>query len=84
MSDFWTPPPPLELDLTLGLSLDLLFLRLLSISILQTGTIMGQSFDCGKATPSLNFYLVFLLKVDSISSLSLLLGISSKVTPFES
>jgi hypothetical protein len=47
--------PPLEVDLTLELWLDLLFLRLLFIFILkffQRGTIMGQSFDSGMATPS--------------------------------
>jgi hypothetical protein len=45
----------LELDPTLGLSLDLLFLMLLPISILvvlSNGTIRGQGFDYGMATPS--------------------------------
>ena len=45
---------------------------------------MGQRCDCGMATPSLTWCPVFLLEVGSISSLSLLLGISSKVPPFES
>jgi hypothetical protein len=45
---------------------------------------MGQKCDCGITTPSVTGYPVFLLKVDSISSLSLLWGISSKVPPFES
>jgi hypothetical protein len=46
---------------------------------------MGESFDCGMATPSLIWCPVFLLEVGSISSLSLLhLGISSRVPPFES
>jgi len=46
--------PPLELDPPLSLSLDLPFLRLFSISIhaiLSDRKIMGQSFDCGIATP---------------------------------
>ena len=42
---------------------------------------MGQRCDCGMATPSLTCCPVFLLKVGSVSSLSLLLGISSKVIP---
>jgi len=49
--------PPLELDPTLGQSLDLLFLSLFSISILQffqTGTFMGQIFDCEVATSFLS------------------------------
>jgi hypothetical protein len=45
---------------------------------------MGQSCDCGMATPYLTWCPVFLLEVGSISSLSLPLGISSKVPPFES
>ena len=45
---------------------------------------MGQSFDCGMATHSLILCPVFLLEVGSVSSLSLLSGISSKVPPFES
>ena len=45
---------------------------------------MGQRCDCGMATPSLTWCPVFLLEVGSISSLSLLSGISSKVPPFES
>jgi hypothetical protein len=45
---------------------------------------MGQSCDCGMATPSLTWCPVFLLEVSSISSLSLLSGISSKVPPLES
>jgi hypothetical protein len=36
------------------------------------------------ATPSLTWYPVFLLEVGSINFLSLLWGISSKVSPFES
>ena len=54
-----------------------------SLQFFQTGTIMDQSFDCGMATPSLTWCPVFLLEVGSISSLSLLLGISYKVPPFE-
>jgi hypothetical protein len=45
---------------------------------------MGQRCDCAMATPSLIWCPVFLLEVGSISSLSPLLGISSKVPPFES
>ena len=45
---------------------------------------MGQRCDCGMATPSLTWCPVFLLEVGSISSLSLLLGISSKVRSFDS
>ena len=45
---------------------------------------MGQSCDCGMATPSLTWCPVFLLEVGSISSLSLLLGTASKVTCFGS
>jgi hypothetical protein len=36
------------------------------LQFLLTGTIMGQSFDCGIATPSLTWCSVFLLKVGSI------------------
>jgi hypothetical protein len=49
----------------LTLSLDFLFLRLCSISSLQffqTGTIMGESFDCGMATHSLLDALSFCLR----------------------
>jgi hypothetical protein len=56
----------------------------LSLQFFQTGTIMVQCFDCGMATPSLIWCPVFMLEVDSIRSLSLLTGISSKVSPFES
>jgi hypothetical protein len=69
------------------MSLDLLFLSsapFLSLQFFQTGTIMGQRFDCGMATPSPTWYPVFLLVVGSISSLSLLLAILSKVPLFES
>ena len=45
---------------------------------------MGQRCNCGVATPSLTQCPVFLLKVGSITSLSLPSGISSKVPPFES
>ena len=45
---------------------------------------MGQGFDCGMANPSLIRCPVFLLEVGSISSLSLLSDIASKITPFES
>jgi hypothetical protein len=45
---------------------------------------MGQRCDCGIATPSLTWCPVFLLEVGSISSLSLLFGISSKLPPCES
>ena len=45
---------------------------------------MGQRCDCGMATPSLTWCPVFLLEVGSISSLSLLSGISSKVPSYES
>jgi hypothetical protein len=45
---------------------------------------MGQSCYCGMATPFLTWCPVFLLEVGSISSHSLLSGISSKVAPFES
>jgi hypothetical protein len=45
---------------------------------------MGQSCDCGMATPSLTWRPVFLLEVGSINSLSLPSGISSKVPPYES
>ena len=45
---------------------------------------MGQRYDCGMATPFLTWYPVFLLEVGSISSLSLLSGISWKVPPYES
>jgi hypothetical protein len=50
----------------------------------QRATVMSQTFDCGMATPSLTWCPVFLLEVGSIRPLSLLLGISSKVPPFES
>jgi hypothetical protein len=45
---------------------------------------MGQRCDCGMATPSLTWCPAFLLEVGSISFLSVLSGISSKVPPFES
>ena len=44
---------------------------------------MGQRCECGMATSSLTWCPVFLLEVGSISFLSLLLGSSSKVTPFD-
>ena len=44
---------------------------------------MGQRCDCGMATPSLTWCPVFLLEVGSISSLSLLSDISSKIPLFE-
>jgi hypothetical protein len=44
---------------------------------------MGQRCDCGMATPSLTSCPVFLLEVISRSSLSLLMGISSKVHPLK-
>jgi hypothetical protein len=47
-----------------------------SLYFFQTGKIMGQRCDWGIAT--LSWYPVFLLEVFSISSLSLLSGISSK------
>jgi hypothetical protein len=46
--------PPFELDHILCLWLDLLFLSIFpfpSLQSFQTGTIMGQSFDCGMANP---------------------------------
>ena len=45
---------------------------------------MGQRCDCGMAIPFLTWCPVFLLEVSSISSLSLLSDISSKVPPCES
>lgn len=45
---------------------------------------MGQRCDCGTATTSLTWCPVFLLEVGSISSLSQLMGSSSKVPPFDS
>ena len=45
---------------------------------------MGQSCDCGMGPLSLIWCPVFLLKVDSVSSLFRLSGILSKVPPFES
>jgi hypothetical protein len=46
---------------------------------------MGQRYDCGMATPFLLTWCpVFLLEVGSMSYLSLLFGISSKVPPFGS
>jgi hypothetical protein len=45
---------------------------------------MDQSCDCGMAPLSLICYPVSLMEVVSISSLSLLSGISSKVPPFDS
>jgi hypothetical protein len=52
-----------------------------SLLFFQTGTIMSQRCDCrGQPHPSLDF----LQEVGSISSLSLLSGISSKVPPYES
>jgi hypothetical protein len=46
-----------------------------------TGTIMGESCDCGMATQSLTWCSFFLLEVGSVSSLSLLSCISSNVPP---
>ena len=43
---------------------------------------MNQSCDCGVATPSLTWWLVFQLVVGSISSFSILSGISSKIPHF--
>ena len=45
---------------------------------------MSQRCDCRMATPYLTWCPVLLLDVGSISSLSLLLGVWSKVPPFES
>jgi hypothetical protein len=45
---------------------------------------MGQRCDCGMPTPFLTWCPVYLLEVSSISSLSLLWGISFKVSPFQS
>jgi hypothetical protein len=41
-----------------------------SLQFFHTGTIIGQSFDCGKATPFLIWCPVFLLDEGSVSSLS--------------
>ena len=49
------------------------------LQFFHTGTTMGQCFDCGMATTSLIWWPIFLLEVSSISSLSLLSDISSKV-----
>jgi hypothetical protein len=45
---------------------------------------MGQICDCRMTTPSLTWCPVFLLGVGSMTSLSLLSGISSKVPPYQS
>jgi hypothetical protein len=45
---------------------------------------MSQRCDCGMAIPSLIWHAFFLLEVASISSFSLLLDISSNVSPYES
>jgi hypothetical protein len=79
--------PPLELGPILGLLLDLLFLRLLFISIpliLSDKNNYGSELLLRDAPTSLICCPVFLLEVSSISSLSLLLKISSKVPLFES
>jgi hypothetical protein len=55
-----------------------------SLKFFQKGTIIGQRCDCGMATPSLTWYSVFMLEVGSVSSLSLLTGISFMVPPFDS
>jgi hypothetical protein len=55
-----------------------------SLQFFQKETIMSQRYDCGIAIPSFTWCPVVLLEVGSISSLSLLSGISSKVPPFES
>jgi hypothetical protein len=70
----------------LGLSLDLLFLVFLSISIPVTHSDRNNygSEPYLWDGPFLTLCPVFLLEVGSIRSLSLLLGISSKVPPFES
>jgi hypothetical protein len=52
-----------------------------SLWFFQTGRIMGQKCDCWMRTPSLTWCPVFLLELGSVSSLSLLLGISWKVGP---
>jgi hypothetical protein len=71
----------------LGWSLNLLSLRLLSIFasavLLDRNNSGSEFFDYGMVTPSLHL-MVLLLEVDSTSSLFPLLGISSKVLPFES
>jgi hypothetical protein len=54
------------------------------LQLFQTETIMGQSFDCGKATLSTTWCPVFLLEVGSTSSLSVLQGISPRVPVFQS
>jgi hypothetical protein len=41
-----------------------------SLQFFQTGTIMGQSFDCEIVSPSLTWFPVFLLEVESTSSFS--------------
>jgi hypothetical protein len=51
------------------------------LQFFQTETIMNQTFDCGMVTPSVTWCPVFLLEVNSITSLFLLSGISSKVPP---
>ena len=53
------------------------------LKFFQTGRIMGQSFDSGMATQSLTCCPVFLLEVGSTNSLSPLLAITSRVSPFE-
>jgi hypothetical protein len=57
-----------------------------SLQFFQTGIIMGlvKSFDYQTATSSFYWCPVFLLEVGSISSLSLVSGISSTVPSFES
>jgi hypothetical protein len=45
---------------------------------------MGQICDCGIGTPSLTWCPIFLLEMGSISSFSIMLGISSNIPPFES
>jgi hypothetical protein len=49
-----------------------------SLQFFQTETIMGQSFDCGMATPPLTWCPIFLLEVGSTSSLSPVEGFSSQ------
>ena len=68
----------LELDFTLGLSLDLLFLRFLSMIL------SAEQLWVRDVTVEWQPHPVFLLEVDSISSLSLLSGISSNICPFDS
>jgi hypothetical protein len=71
----------------MGLLLDLLFLGLISISIpviLSVRKNNGSDLCLWDGNPIPHWCPVFLLEVGSISSLSLLSGISSKVLPFES